>query len=98
MPLGRVPLDMSAALLLAILPLAAAHGDEHEHSGTAMDMGSTHTNATSVATAAMASLTIPVNYFRHPQFAGWMYAHIASMTIAWAIILPAGKQSTSNTH
>ncbi|TIA30926.1 hypothetical protein D6C78_09262 [Aureobasidium pullulans] len=80
---------MSAALLLAILPLAAAHGDEHEHSGTAMDMGSTHTNATSVATAAMASSTIPVNYFRHPQFAGWMYAHIASMTTAWAIILPA---------
>ncbi|CAD0037904.1 unnamed protein product [Aureobasidium pullulans] len=80
---------MSAALLLAILPLAAAHGDEHEHSGTTMDTGSTHTNATSVATAAMASSTIPVNYFRHPQFAGWIYAHIASMTIAWAIILPA---------
>jgi len=98
MPLGRVPLDMSAALLLAILPLAAAHGDEHEHSGMTMDMGSTHTNATSVATAAMASSAIPVNYFRYPQFAGWMYAHIASMTIAWAIILPAGKQSTSNTH
>ena len=94
MPLSRISLAGSAALLLAALPLVAAHGDEHEHSGTAMDMGNAHINMTSAATAAAPS-AVPHNYFRYPGFAGWMYAHIVLMTIAWAVVLPVGKDYDS---
>jgi len=81
----------SAVLVLAALPLVAAHGDEHEHSGMAMDMSSTHVNMTSAATRP----DVPHNYFRYPGFAGWMYAHIALMAIGWAVVLPVGKDYVS---
>lgn len=90
MLLDRISPASSALLLLAALPLVLAHGDEHEHSGMAMDMGSTHINMTTAPTHAAAS-AVPNNYFRYPEFAGWMYVHIALMTIAWAIVLPIGK-------
>lgn len=90
MPLNRISLAGSALLLLAALPLVAAHGDEHEHSGMAMNMGSAHINMTSAATAEVPS-AVPHNYFRYSGFAGWMYAHIVLMTIAWAVVLPVGK-------
>lgn len=90
MLLDRISSVNPALLLLAALPLVLAHGDEHEHSGMAMDMGSTHVNMTAAATVAAPSAA-PSNYFRYPEFAGWMYAHIALMTIAWAIVLPVGK-------
>ncbi|KAI5272241.1 hypothetical protein E4T47_04424 [Aureobasidium subglaciale] len=83
MPLGRASTSISAALLLAALSLVNAHGDEHEHSGMAMDMKTAHINTTVAAPSAVAS-----NYFRYPEFAGSMYAHIALMTIAWAVVLP----------
>jgi hypothetical protein len=89
--MNRISLIGSAVLLLAALPLGAAHGDEQEHSGMAMNMGSTHLNMTSAMTAAAVMPDVPHNYFRYPGFAGWMYAHIALMTIAWAVILPVGK-------
>ncbi|KAI5204809.1 hypothetical protein E4T39_03445 [Aureobasidium subglaciale] len=85
MPLGRTFTSVSAALLLAALPPAVAHGDEHEHSGMAMNMESMHINTTMGAVTASAA---PTNYFRYPEFAGWLYAHIALMTIAWAVVLP----------
>ena len=90
MPLGRTLLNSSAVLLLAALPLVSAHGDEHEAARMAMDMGGVsdvHSSATSIATA-VATSAAPNNYFRYPEFAGWMYAHIALMTIAWAVVLP----------
>lgn len=37
-------------------------------------------------------LELPPTYFNHPEFAAWLYAHIALMTIAWTVILPLGKQ------
>ncbi|KAI4716928.1 hypothetical protein E4T48_06898 [Aureobasidium sp. EXF-10727] len=82
MLLDRISLTSSAGLLLAVLPLVAAHGDEHEHSGMAMNVGNTH-NMTAAVTPA-----VPHNYFRYPGFAGWLYVHIALMTIAWAVVLP----------
>lgn len=97
MLLDRISSVSSALLLLAALPLVLAHGDEHEHSGMAMEMGSTHGNMTTAATIAATS-TVPNNYFRYPEFAGWMYAHIALMTIAWAIVLPIGKHLAGYTH
>lgn len=90
MVLDRKFLTGSVALLLAALPLVAAHGDEHEHTAMPMDMGSTHTNMASAAIAT-AVPAVPHNYFRYPGFAGWMYAHITLMTIAWAVVLPVGK-------
>lgn len=30
----------------------------------------------------------PPNYFRHPHYAGWMYAHIALMIISWIFVMP----------
>ncbi|TKX24651.1 hypothetical protein C1H76_3260 [Elsinoe australis] len=33
-------------------------------------------------------LELPPTYFNHPEFAAWLYAHIALMTIAWTVILP----------
>jgi hypothetical protein len=95
MVLNRMFLTGSAVLLLAALPLVAAHGDEHAHSGMAMDMGSIHINMTSAATTATTSPDVPHNYFRYPGFAGWMYAHIILMTIAWAVVLPIGKNLRS---
>jgi hypothetical protein len=89
--MNRISLVGSAVLLLAALPLVAAHGDEHEHSGMAMNMESIHSNMTSATTVA-ATPAVPHNYFRYPGFAGWMYAHIALMTIAWAVVLPVGKE------
>lgn len=97
MLLDRISSVSSALLLLAALPLVLAHGDEHEHSGMAMEMGSTHGNMTTGATVAATS-AVPNNYFRYPEFAGWMYAHIALMTIAWAIILPIGKHLAGYTY
>jgi hypothetical protein len=81
----------SGILLLAAPPLVAAHSDELEHSRMAMNMGSTHVNMTS-STPAAVTQAVPHNYFRYPGFAGWMYAHIALMTIAWAVVLPVGKE------
>lgn len=94
MLLKRIPLASSALLLLAALPLVTAHGDEHEHSGMAMNIGSAHINMTSTPIVATTS-AVPHNYFRYPGFAGWMYAHIVLMTIAWAVVLPVGKDYDS---
>ena len=66
----------SVVLLLGALPLIAAHGDGHMQ---------TEQEHQSNATAAVQE-AIP-NYFRHPYYAGWMYAHIALMVISWIIVL-----------
>lgn len=97
MVLKRIPPASSAALLLAALPLVAAHGDEHEHSGMAMDMGTAHINMTGTPISATTP-AVPHNYFRYPGFAGWMYAHIVLMTIAWAVVLPVGKDYDSKSE
>lgn len=87
MQLGRDILLPSTALLLGILPLIAAHGDDAHSS---MNMGGVHhaamSNATKVAEAVAPS------YFRHTEYAGWIYAHIGLMVIAWVVILPIGEQ------
>jgi hypothetical protein len=89
--MNRISLVGLGGLLLAALPRVAAHGVEHEQAGMDMNMGSTHLNMTS-ATTAVAAPAVPHNYFRYPGSAGWVYAHIALMTIAWAVVLPVGKE------
>lgn len=85
-----ISLASSAVLLLAALPLVTAHGDEDVHREMTMDMGSAYINMTSTSVAATTP-DVPHNYFRYQGFAGWMYAHIVLMTIAWAVVLPVGK-------
>ncbi|KAK5173121.1 uncharacterized protein LTR77_003243 [Saxophila tyrrhenica] len=36
----------------------------------------------------MSAAESPPNYFRHTYHSGWMYAHIATMILAWCFILP----------
>lgn len=74
---SRATTTASVVLLLGALPLIAAHGDEH------MQAGQEHEPNMIASTAE----TVP-NYFRHPHYAGWMYAHIALMIMSWVIALP----------
>ena len=74
---SRFTTAASLALLLGALPLIAAHSDEH------MEAAQEH----KPDMIAGAQEAVP-NYFRHPQFAGWMYAHIALMITSWVIALP----------
>lgn len=74
---SRHTLAISAALLLGALPFVASH--DHD----SMDMGGTSSqNSRPVGGNA------PPNYFRHPHYAGWMYAHIALMVLAWGFVMP----------
>lgn len=71
-----------AALLLGALPLVAAHGHE------SMDM----TASTNISLLLDPDGRLPseraLSYFRHPGYAGWMYAHIALMIASWVYIMP----------
>ena len=74
---SRATTTASVALLLGALPLIAAHGEEHMQAGQEHEPN------------MIAGTHEPVpNYFRHPHYAGWMYAHIALMITSWVITLP----------
>lgn len=75
----------TAALLLQLLPLVAAHGDEHH--GEAMDM-SAHN-----APALQPQNDAPQSYWSLTEYATLMYWHIALEILAWVVVLPVGKQS-----
>lgn len=74
---SRATTAASVALLFGALPLIAAHGDGH------MEAGHQH-KPNMIAGTQQA---VP-NYFRHPHYAGWMYAHIALMITSWVFVLP----------
>lgn len=74
---SRATTTAFVALLLGALPLIAAHGGEH------MEAGQEHEPNMIAGTQE----AVP-NYFRHPHYAGWMYAHIALMVTSWVIVLP----------
>ncbi|KAL2865531.1 Ytp1 family protein [Aspergillus lucknowensis] len=77
-----------AALLLASLASALAHGDDHEMDMSMdmdMDMGSSHSNHTQTE----ANDNSPMSYFAYGKHTGWIVAHIALMVIAWCFVLPA---------
>jgi hypothetical protein len=80
-----------SALLLGALhtALSAPHGGEAESAG-GMEHGSMDMNA-SGSVEWSESFNEP-NYFRHPSYVFWIYAHIISMVLAWAIALPIGKR------
>lgn len=86
MQLGRDVLVPSAALLLGVLPLVAAHSDDAHSS---VNMGGAH--GTAMSNATKVAEQVAPSYFRHTEYAGWMYAHIGLMIIAWVIVLPIGE-------
>lgn len=73
----------STAVLLGLLPLALAHGDED------MNMGG---DAPEPAPAKVESP--PSSYFRYKEHSNVILAHIVLMVIGWGFVLPVGKQTT----
>jgi hypothetical protein len=72
----------TAALLLALLPLVAAHGDEH------MDMGGHE-----MAEPETQDDSLPRSYWSLSEYGTLMYWHIALEILAWIVVLPFGKLS-----
>lgn len=70
----------TAALLLELLPVVAAHGAEH------MDMGAADTPQPSISENGQ-----PGSYWSLSEHAPLMYWHIGLEILAWAVILPVGK-------
>jgi hypothetical protein len=95
-----------AVLFLGIIALSEAtpHGDGHSKFDVVAALPSSHVldSGHRAHTHGIASnLTIHVdwsdsfsvpNYFRHSEHVFWIYSHIIAMTIAWALVLPIGKQ------
>lgn len=80
-------------ILLGLVPLIAAHGDDETEMDLdmSMQMSSTATAIdTATASAVMNSTAMaePSSYFRHPEHGGLMVAHIILMTIGWVFVLP----------
>ncbi|KAF2100041.1 hypothetical protein NA57DRAFT_37968 [Rhizodiscina lignyota] len=69
-----------AAILLELLPVAVAHGND----GEAVDMDM----SPAPSDAAPAPMAIPTSYFRHTEHGKMILAHIALMSIGWAFVLP----------
>lgn len=75
----------SAALLLGVLPLVAAHGDEHNDGP--MDMGADMHHA---PPAPVEDNGAPRSYWSLSEHATLMYWHIGMEILAWMVILPVG--------
>ncbi len=82
-------------LLLALAPVALAHGDDE-----AMDMGAggmdhmaeaPHGSAGNATNATAEAIVYPPTYFSHPEHRSLMYAHIVLMTVGWVFALPVCK-------
>ncbi|KAL2811078.1 hypothetical protein BJX63DRAFT_422569 [Aspergillus granulosus] len=73
-----------AALFLASIASALAHGDDHEMDmNMDMDMSSSHEH-----TQTDANDNSPMSYFAYGKHTGWIVAHIALMVVAWCFVLP----------
>lgn len=75
----------TAAVLLGLLPLVAAHGDEHGSSD--MDMNPPQ------ADSKAAPATDPESYWSLTEHVALMYAHVLFMVIAWVVFGPLGEFS-----
>ncbi|KAF2129844.1 hypothetical protein P153DRAFT_385073 [Dothidotthia symphoricarpi CBS 119687] len=75
------PAIVTAALLLQLLPLAFAHGDEHH--GASMDM-----NAHDSPNPQIQNDERPQSYWSLSEHATLMYWHIGLEILAWTVILP----------
>ena len=79
-----------AALLLPLISLAAAHGDEDiDGKHGAMKMGGMHN---STPPAQIDPLYALPSYAGHNSYTGSILAHIILESIAWFFVLPIGAQ------
>ncbi len=79
-----------AALLLSLLSLVAAHGDEGmEGTHSAMKMGGMHN---STPTAQIDHLLTLPSYAGRDTHTGSILAHIVLESVAWFFVLPVGMQ------
>ncbi|KFY33436.1 hypothetical protein V494_07650 [Pseudogymnoascus sp. VKM F-4513 (FW-928)] len=78
------------ALLVLLSALTVSAHEDETHMAADMDMGMTTAGAGMPLNAAPsnATLEIPPSYFRHPEHAHLILAHIALMTIGWVFVLP----------
>lgn len=84
----RALLLATAALLLEALPLALAHGDDHD----ASDMSGMPpmSEAHSQPTPATSSSDGPTSYWSLSEHVSLLSTHILLMTLAWVVLLPVG--------
>jgi hypothetical protein len=75
--MNRAITAAAAGLLLAALPCVAAHGGGHAQ-----------TEQNDVLAVGAEAQDVTPTYFRHPDHAGWVYAHIALMIVGWVVVLP----------
>lgn len=83
---ARVLTLATAALLLEVLPLVAAHGDEHNDGP--MDMGMDMHDA---PRPPVEDSGAPRSYWSLSEHATLMYWHIGLEILAWVVILPVGR-------
>jgi hypothetical protein len=77
MQMNRAITTAAAALLLGSLPIVAAHGGGHAQ-----------TKQDNVPAIDAEPQNATPTYFRHPDHAGWMYAHLILMIVGWVVVLP----------
>jgi len=82
---SRNLLAIAGTVLLGLIPLAVAHGDDHD-GNMKMDMSAAqppipHSNSTVAG---------PGSYFQYGEHTGLMFLHILLMTVAWVFVLPIG--------
>lgn len=86
-----------AAVFLASLATALAHGDDEAmdmNMDMEMGMHSSATTATATATPSASGHTNdPMSYFAYGKHSSSIIAHIALMVLGWCFVLPAGKHS-----
>lgn len=98
MPSQRVLDTLAVVLLCQALPHAIAHGAVPSNDVyTNMNMSRAHHRHDDCAMARPMVMKdvedfpdIP-SYFLHPEHSGFMFAHIAVMTLAWVVVLPLGE-------
>jgi hypothetical protein len=77
MQTNRANIVSAAILLLGALPFVTAYGGGHAQ----IEQDNRHVMSTKPK-------DVTPTYFRHPDYAAWMYAHLALMTVGWVVVLP----------
>lgn len=84
-PTGLASTAASTLMLgLVFLPIVLAHGGPAEKQDP-------QSHGAQDGAGQKDDTNHPPSYFSHPEHAGVMLTHIALMTLAWVIVLPAGK-------
>jgi hypothetical protein len=89
--ISRQILTLAGLVLLGLLPLASAHGDDEGDAAMNMDMGDSSVERPTIPSISNSTSSEPVSYFQYGGPTGLMVAHIALMTLGWVFVLPVGE-------